>query len=151
LWTTLRVARQPRPRLQQQKFKFITNLFVNVYSKTAQICAVNNNSKETESPAISQTQAAEMLNVSRRTVQQAMHVRDNGVPELKKAVEQGEIPVSAASEVAKLPEEEQKNVVSQGKKAIMAKAKEIRKAKKIKEIEIRPEVEPLPDWSKCNG
>lgn len=49
-------------------------------AETAQICAV------------SQDRAAEMLNVSRRTVQAAAKVKDAGAPELVLAVEVGRVP-----------------------------------------------------------
>jgi hypothetical protein len=55
-----------------------------------------------EQPGISQSQAAEMLNVSTPTVKRAIQVRDHGVPELQQAVEQGEVPVSAAVNSANL-------------------------------------------------
>lgn len=56
---------------------------------------------------ISREQAAEMLNVSPRTVASAAKVLDDGIPELIEAVEGGDISVSAAAEIAKLPQEEQ--------------------------------------------
>lgn len=52
--------------------------------------------------------AAEMLNVSPRSVKNAIAVRDHGVPELADAVRSGEIAVSAAAEIARQPAEEQK-------------------------------------------
>ena len=54
--------------------------------------------------APSQDSAAEMLNVSRRTVQAAAKVRDEGAPELVQAVERGSVSVSAASDIAELAE-----------------------------------------------
>jgi hypothetical protein len=96
-------------------------------------------------PLVSQSQAAEMLNVSPRTLRRATHVRDHGIPELYQAVEQGEVPVGAASEIAKLPEDEQKQVVSEGKQAIRAKVKEIREQKKPKTQEIKITSVPTED------
>lgn len=66
---------------------------------TAQICAV------------SQPQAAEMLNVGRRSVQSAKTVIANGVPELAQAVDAGEIAVSRAAEIAREPEEVQRETI----------------------------------------
>lgn len=57
--------------------------------------------------AVSQADAAEMLNVSRSGVQRAAKVKEYGVPELAESVEQGEISVSRASEIASLPPEQQ--------------------------------------------
>lgn len=56
---------------------------------------------------VSQAQAAELLNVSVATTKRAKEVIENGSPELIKAVEQGEVAVSAAAKVAELPKEEQ--------------------------------------------
>lgn len=51
--------------------------------------------------AKSQSQAAELLNVSRPTVQRARQVLEHGDQELVQAVERGEISVSAAAEAAR--------------------------------------------------
>lgn len=64
--------------------------------------------------AVSQSKAAEMLNVSRESVQRAHKVKSTGTPELQNAVTSGQSSVSAAAEVAKLPEEEQREVVAEG-------------------------------------
>src|SRR5690625_4506975 len=53
--------------------------------------------------AISQDEAAALLNVSRSAVQRATVVRDEAVPELVRAVEEGRASVSAASHIASLP------------------------------------------------
>jgi hypothetical protein len=60
-------------------------------AKTAQICAV------------SQDQAATMLNVSRRSVQHASEVLTHAAPEIIAAVEQGVMAVSVAAGVARKP------------------------------------------------
>ncbi|WP_395661671.1 hypothetical protein [Aestuariivirga sp.] len=49
-----------------------------------------------------QSQAAEMLNVSERTVRNAVVVRDHGVPELQQKVAKGEVAPSTAADVARL-------------------------------------------------
>jgi len=51
---------------------------------------------------ITKSEAATMLNVSTRTVKSAKAVMEHGLPELIEAVEQGEIPVSAAVAIARL-------------------------------------------------
>lgn len=63
--------------------------------------------------APSQAQAAELLNVSRPSVQRAREVLVNGAPELVAAVESGKVSVSAATSVAALPAEEQREVVAE--------------------------------------
>lgn len=78
-------------------------------------------------PLISQTKAAEMLNVSVDSVKQAKKIEKDGVSELSEAVMQGGVSLAAAVEIAKLPEDEQREVVSRGADAIKARAKEARK------------------------
>lgn len=73
--------------------------------KTTQICAV------------SQKEAAKLLNVSHRTVQAAVKVKDKATPELRKAVESGKIAVSQAAKIADKKPEEQKEIVEKNKKA----------------------------------
>jgi len=87
----------------------------------------------------STTDAADQLHVSPRTVKSARRVIEHGAPELQQAVDAGEIAVSAAGDVATLPEDEQRELVSQGKKAVQQKAKELREAKRA------PKDEPPPD------
>jgi len=57
---------------------------------------------------VSQTEAATLLNVGERSVQRAKTVIDRGVPELQQAVEHGEVSVLAASEIARAPQEKQR-------------------------------------------
>lgn len=68
-------------------------------------------------------QAAELMNVGQRTVERAKKVIEHGVPELKAAVEKGEVSVAAAAEVAELPKREQRWLVKEGavKEAAAAK------------------------------
>ena len=73
--------------------------------------------------APSQSEAADMLNVSRRAVQTARKVEQRGAPELIKAVELGNVSVSAAADVAELPQDEQAKIVAQGEKKILEAAK----------------------------
>jgi hypothetical protein len=65
--------------------------------------------------AASQLEAAEMLNVSRRSVQRARDVVDHGAPELQQAVERGEVSVSAAAKIAKQPKNKQGEAIKQHK------------------------------------
>lgn len=82
--------------------------------ETAQICAV------------SQEAAADLLNVSRRSVQAARAVKSEGAPELVEAVEQGRVSVSAAADVARIPQAEQVEIVAKGEREILEAAKRIR-------------------------
>lgn len=64
-----------------------------------------------DASTVTQTQAAELLNVSRKSVQRAREVLDHGAPELVAAVERGQVSVSAAATVTELPTTEQAEVV----------------------------------------
>lgn len=71
----------------------------------AQICAEPTKERKAAEDA------ARTVNVSPRTVEHAAKVIEAGVPELVKAVEKGEIAVSAAAEASELPAEAQRRVV----------------------------------------
>jgi ParB-like chromosome segregation protein Spo0J len=79
---------------------------------------------------LSQNGAAEMLNVSRKSVQRAVHVINNGVPELQEKVYSGEITVSHASEIASQPKGKQMRLIRKGR----AKTKKILLQKKTQAI-----------------
>lgn len=96
-------------------------------------------------PLVTQTQAAGMLGVSVDSVKDAKTVKEQGVPELVEAVVKGEVSVSAAAEVAKLPKAEQKKAVKAGN--VKDKAKERRQARAVAKL-ADPEpttVEPAPE------
>lgn len=78
--------------------------------------------------APSQAQAAAMMGVSPDSIQRARAVQTHGTSSLNTAVEMGAAKVSAAAEVAKLPEPMQDEVVEAGPEAIKAVAAEIRSA-----------------------
>lgn len=59
---------------------------------------------------VAQNQAAERVNVSPRTVADAVKVRREAVPELRHAVEQGHIAVSVAAKATALPESDQREI-----------------------------------------
>lgn len=85
---------------------------------------------------LSQAQAAQMLNVSERSVATAKKVIDNAAPELIQAVEDGEVSVSAAADVSGLPKEEQAATVAEGPDAVKAKAREVREARAASSNEV---------------
>jgi N6-adenosine-specific RNA methylase IME4 len=70
--------------------------------------------------------AAELLNISERAIVRARAVQDHGAPELVRAVERGEVSVSAAADVATRPVEQQREIVARGEKEILEAAKQIR-------------------------
>jgi len=61
--------------------------------------------------AISDAQAAAVLNVGERSVERAKAIQRDGVPELVEAVEHGDVAVRPASEIARLPKEEQPDAI----------------------------------------
>jgi hypothetical protein len=58
-----------------------------------------------------QSDAAEQMSVSVPSIQRAAAVQRTGAPELQQAVDAGQVSVSAAADVATLPEEEQRSMV----------------------------------------
>jgi ParB-like chromosome segregation protein Spo0J len=92
--------------------------------------------------AMSQPRAAEMLNVSRASVQTAKHVQEQGAPELIKAVEAGKVSVSAAAVIAKQDQDTQRRLVAEDK--LKRAAADLKKAEaEAKEAEKLPKAEPL--------
>jgi len=75
---------------------------------------------------VSLEDAAEMMNVSRRTTATARKVVEEGQPELRQAVEAGKVTVSAAKDLLNLPPEEQKYVASLNEIEIRQEVKKIR-------------------------
>lgn len=63
--------------------------------------------------AVSQADAAERLNVSRRSVQHATVVQDRGSDDLRQAVERGQLAVSAAAKASSFAPEVQKRIVDE--------------------------------------
>ena len=59
---------------------------------------------------MSQAKAAELLNVGKRSVERAADVRESGAPELLRAVERGEVSVTAAADVATISLEAQREL-----------------------------------------
>ena len=70
-----------------------------IAAKVLQICKV------------SQPKAAELLNVSPRSVASALKVREKAAPEVFEAVMTGKVAVSRAAEIADLPYEDQRDLV----------------------------------------
>lgn len=100
------------------------------------------------SPPVSQTAAAEMLNVSDRSLRSARKVQSEGAPELQSAVDEGRVSVSAAADVATLPKEKQVEVVARGEKEILEAAKQIRAEKAAKTRAAR--IEKIEEISRGN-
>jgi N6-adenosine-specific RNA methylase IME4 len=75
----------------------------------------------------SQAQAAELLNVGKRSVERAREVQQQGDPDLVRAVETGKVSVSAAADIASLSREEQREILAKlNRREIVDAAKQIR-------------------------
>lgn len=98
--------------------------------------------------AKSSEQAAQAVNVSPRSVENASKVLREGTPELVQAVEQGQVAVSTAALIAEAPAHEQKEIVAKGEKEILKAAKEIRAQKE--EIRREERINKIADISKNN-
>jgi hypothetical protein len=106
-------------------------------SQRALIAAeITNTNKGTrpEQGRISPKIAGDILNVPERTVKTAKRVIKNGVPELKQRVEDGDVSLGAAEEIAKLPEEEQKTIVEEKREKKVATEKRKEKTSRVKII-----------------
>lgn len=106
----------------------------NQHREAAQICAPSFDlgDKPTEAepaePAMTQTERADLLNVSRRSVQDADIVFEKGATELQEAMRDGRVAASTAADIAEaMPIEQQHQVASMDKKQILEAAKVIRK------------------------
>ena len=73
--------------------------------------------------------SSELLTVGERSVARAREVQEYGAPELIHAVEQGAVSVSAAADVAMLPQLNQREIVARGQREILRTAQEIRARK----------------------
>jgi N6-adenosine-specific RNA methylase IME4/ParB-like chromosome segregation protein Spo0J len=98
---------------------------------------------------VSQSAAADLLNVSDRSIRSAKTVQEHGAPELKSAVESGRVSVSAAADIASRPIDEQTEVVAKGEKEILDKAKEIRQQRA--EERRKERLEKISEISKGNS
>jgi len=70
---------------------------------------------------------AELMNVSVRQVERADAVKAKGAEELQAAVKSGQVALSTAEDLAKLPAEQQREIVKLSDKEILEAAKKIRK------------------------
>lgn len=82
--------------------------------------------------------AASMIPVSDKSVERARDVIKHGTPDLVRAVERGDLAVSAAAEVAKMPPERQQQVLE---RADLSKAGNVRAV--VKQIEKRETAEKI--------
>jgi N6-adenosine-specific RNA methylase IME4/ParB-like chromosome segregation protein Spo0J len=97
----------------------------------AKLATLGHGGDRSKSPIgdLKQADAAELLNVGKRSVERAREVQEHGAPELIEAVEHGKISVSAAADVAALPALEQREILARGEREILRAAQEIRARK----------------------
>jgi len=103
---------------------------------------------QTENKPLSQTQAAEMLNVSPRSVATAKKIQATGDESLVAKVDKGEVSLNVAQDIAELPKEQQKEIVAKGEKEILQAAKEIRSARA--EAKRKERIEKIVEISQGN-
>jgi hypothetical protein len=89
--------------------------------------------------------AAKLLNVGRASVERARIVRDHGAPELKEKLAAGEVSVSAAADVARLPEKEQRDIVAKGNGEIKKAAKREREKRAGEKVSTKARPPQQPD------
>jgi N6-adenosine-specific RNA methylase IME4 len=96
-----------------------------------------------------QNQAAELLNVSDRSVRSAKTVQTTGAAELVQAVETGKVKVSVAADIATLSKEDQRKLLANFDKGeLLQRAKEIRAEKA--EVRHAERIEKLAKISEGN-
>jgi len=98
-------------------------------------------------PVHAQQKAAEVVNVGKGSIHNAETVLKHGDENLVKAVEAGQIAVSAAATIAKnVTKEEQRELIQQGPVAIKEKAKELRERAEVARQAITPPTpKPIPE------
>lgn len=77
-------------------------------------------------PALSQSEAAEQLNVSERLVRCARVIQTDGTSELMAAVNRGEVAVSTAADLARLPADTQREVLTRTPEEIRTIARDVK-------------------------
>lgn len=92
-------------------------------SVAAKIANLGRGRPSSENPpdgGISTEQAAAILNVAPRQVERARVVHEYGIDELGDALDRGEITVTAAEKIARLPADEQRAALPNGARSIMS-------------------------------
>jgi len=90
---------------------------------------------------------ADKLQVGTSSLDRARRVQRDGADEVVDAVDRGEIRVSTAEELVKLPKEEQREVLAQGTQAVKEKVAEIRRTpKEVPQAEPESPTEEKPKY-----
>ena len=95
---------------------------------------------------------AAVVNMSGKTYEKAKKVVANAAPELMRAADSNEISIDAAAAVATLPKAEQKKVVAEGPKAVVAAAKKVKQIAAVdrenRRLQEEPESVIIDRWMK---
>lgn len=93
-----------------------------------------------------QMELRRIFDVGETILTDANRVLAKGVPDLRRMIENGEITVTHAAQVARLPEKEQKKVVAAGPDSVISKARQLRKVREgtpaAKSPDMRPALRP---------
>lgn len=100
---------------------------------------------------VTQTAAAELLNVSPRSLATAKKVLEEGAPELVAAVERGELAVSTAADLSQLPADEQREVLTRTPEDIRAIARDVRQRIQDAEVAGSSAVRIFDQMAKAQG
>ena len=89
--------------------------------------------REQNCSLIRKEEAAQQMNVSERSVQQARKVRTDAIPEVAEMVESGKLPVSVAASISDATPEQQREIIAKDdEKAILEEARKIQSRKREK-------------------
>lgn len=89
-------------------------------------------------------QAGKAAGVSGKSIDRAKKVVQQGAPELKDALAANKVSLHAATNLADLPKDEQKQVLAEGPKAVRDKVKEVKESKP-KPVPTPKQVEPVEE------
>lgn len=93
-------------------------------------------------PPVSQSEAAEQMDVSRRLVQKARRVKSGADEGIASMVEDGDLSLEAAEHLMSLTEDEQRQIAEAGKEAAKEAAKDVRQGKvtrvSMKAVDLKP-------------
>ena len=101
-------------------------------STAAEVVAPEPVPTQRESAKAARQTAATLMNVSPRAIARGRKLIDEAVPELVRAVEQGQVSLVQASRVAELDRDRQEEIVAQGPAAMVGVAKQMQQARAAK-------------------
>jgi ParB-like chromosome segregation protein Spo0J len=95
--------------------------------------------------AFTESEAAKLCNVGKRTVQKAKKVQRSATPEVVEAVKSGELSLESAANIAENPPEKQRHLLSLPK---VERTKETAKTKSVARVEISNDQKPAEQTGK---